>query len=52
MSLRKRLAKLFLFAVLEMGALCGVPISPEQIEKVMRMSKSQAVAVIRESEEE
>jgi len=35
MSLRKTLAKVLLFGVLQMGALAGVPMSPEQIEKVM-----------------
>lgn len=35
MSLKKFLGKLFVFAVLELGALAGVPMSPEQIEKLM-----------------
>jgi len=37
MSLRKFLAKVLVFAVLEIGVLCGVPMSPEQIEKLMNV---------------
>ena len=37
MSLRKTLAKLLVFAVLQFGALAGVPMSPEEIEKLMNV---------------
>lgn len=37
MSLRKLLGKVLIFAVLELGSLAGVPMSPEQIEKVMNV---------------
>jgi hypothetical protein len=37
MSLRKTLARLLVFAVLEIGALAGVPMSPEEIEKLMNV---------------
>jgi hypothetical protein len=37
MSLRKRLAKILLFAVLEVGALVGVPMSPRQIEELLNL---------------
>ena len=37
MSLRRTLARLLVFGVLELGALCGVPMSPEQIEKLMNV---------------
>lgn len=37
MSLKRTLARLLVFAVLEVGALCGVPMSPEQIEKLMNV---------------
>jgi hypothetical protein len=37
MSFRKRLAKVLEFAVLQFGALAGVPMSPEQIEKLMNV---------------
>lgn len=37
MSLKKSLAKLLVFAVLEMGAVCGVPMTPEQIKDILQM---------------
>ncbi|HYC88903.1 MAG TPA: hypothetical protein VEO54_06810 [Thermoanaerobaculia bacterium] len=37
MSLRKLLGKILIFGILELGALAGVPMSPEQIEKVMNV---------------
>ena len=37
MSLRLRLAKILLFAVLEVGAVFGVPISPKQIEELLNL---------------
>jgi ribosomal protein L19E len=48
MSVRKALARLLIFSVLEFGALCGVPMSPEQIEKVMNvMTRTKIVHVIK-----
>jgi hypothetical protein len=35
MSLRKSLGKLLVFCVLELGAVCGVPMTPDEIKKVM-----------------
>jgi hypothetical protein len=37
MSLKKSLGKMVIFAVLELGALAGVPMSPEEIEKLMNV---------------
>ena len=37
MSLRKALAKALIFGILQFGALAGVPMTPEQIEKVMNI---------------
>jgi hypothetical protein len=46
--MRKLLGKLLLFGVLEMGALCGVPMSPDQIEKLMEvMTRVKVVHVIK-----
>lgn len=48
MSFRKTLARLLIFAVLEIGALAGVPMSPEQIEKLMNvMHRTKIVHVIK-----
>jgi hypothetical protein len=45
--MRKLLAKLLVFAVLEMGALCGVPVSPEEIERLMNvMHRTQIVQMV------
>lgn len=47
-SLRKLLGKIFVFVVLEMGALAGVPVSPEEIEKLMNvMTRTKVVHVLR-----
>jgi hypothetical protein len=47
MSLKKLLGKVLLFAVLEAGALMGVPMNPKQIEEVMEvMNRVQVVRVI------
>ena len=35
MSLKKSLSKFLVFAVLEIGALCGVPMTPKQIEELL-----------------
>ncbi len=47
MKLRSMLGKVFILGVLEVGALCGVPIRPEQIEQVMKLSESAIVVVVR-----
>jgi hypothetical protein len=36
-ALRKSLARLFLCAVLEVGAIGGVPMTPEKIQEVLQM---------------
>lgn len=51
MSFRKTLARLLIFGVLEIGALAGVPMSPEQIEKLMNvMHRTKVVHVIKKDE--
>jgi hypothetical protein len=48
MSLRRILGKLLIYGILEMGALAGVPMSPEQIEKIMQvMNRIKVVHVIK-----
>jgi hypothetical protein len=37
MSLRLRLAKLLLFGVLEIGAVMGVPMTPQKIEELLNI---------------
>lgn len=39
MSLKKILGKVFVYLVLEMGALSGAPIRQEEIEQLMKMSE-------------
>ena len=47
--MRKLLGKLLFFAVLEMGALAGVPMSPEEIERLMEvMNRAEVVQVMEE----
>ena len=37
MSLRLRLAKLLLFGVLQIGAVMGVPMTPQKIEELLNI---------------
>ena len=47
MSLKKLLGKVLLFAFLEVGALSGVPMTPQQIEELMEvMNRVQVVRVV------
>ena len=47
MSLKKTLGKVLLFAFLQVGALSGVPMSPQQIEELMEvMNRVQVVQVV------
>ncbi|MCU1231201.1 MAG: hypothetical protein JWO97_4085 [Acidobacteria bacterium] len=50
MSLKKTLGKAMLLGCLEIGALCGVPVRPEEIEAVMKMSQPKVVQVVRNDE--
>jgi hypothetical protein len=51
MSLRNCLGKVLLLSVLELGALCGAPIRPEQIEEIMKMSSQPAVTHVIRNED-
>ena len=45
---RNLLAKIFLYAMLEFGALVGVPIRPDEIETLTRlMNSTQVVQVVK-----
>ena len=51
MSFRKALAKALVFAILQFGALAGVPMSPEQIEKLMNiMHRTRIEHVVKKSD--
>jgi hypothetical protein len=52
MSLSKKtLRMLFVFGVLELGAICGVPASPEKIEELMNVhQRVEAVEVLRKED--
>jgi hypothetical protein len=48
---KNRLAKIFLFVALELGALAGVPMRPDQIEALLRtMNGQQLVHVVRDDQ--
>ena len=49
--MRRLLAKLLFFSVLEIGALCGVPMSPQQIERLMEVMNRTEIVQIMEKEE-
>src|SRR5207237_9803201 len=48
--MRKLLAKLLLFSALEIGALCGVPMSPQQIESLMEVMNRTEIMLMIERE--
>ena len=48
MSLKKRLGTAAIYLVLEIGALCGVPFRPDQIEQLMKVADTKIVQVTRE----
>lgn len=45
MSLRKWLGFGFLYLVLEVGAVCGIPMSPDEIERLLSMNRPAVVQV-------
>ena len=47
---RRWLAKLMLFAVLEVGALAGVPIRPDQIEELARLMNQTVATTVKRRE--
>jgi hypothetical protein len=51
-SLKKILGKLLLFGMLEIGALAGVPMTPEDIEKIMNVMHSTKVVQIKKNEDD
>ena len=52
MSLRKILGKVLLFGMLEVGALAGAPITPEDIEKIMNVMHSTKVVQVQNNEDD
>jgi hypothetical protein len=51
-SLRKLLAKILVLGTLEMGALCGLPMSPHEIESLMEvMTRVKVVQVVKKERE-
>lgn len=52
MSLRLRLRTVFLLAVLELGAISGVPMPPEKIRALMDAINRQKLAHTRPSEQQ
>jgi hypothetical protein len=50
MSLKKRLGKVLLYVVLEAGALCGVPVRPDEIEELMNRNLVAATQVVRKED--
>ena len=53
MSIRKLLGKLLVFSVLQLGAMTGAAITPEEIEKIMQvMHRTKVVHVMKNEESE
>lgn len=49
MSLRKMLGKIFLFVMLEVGALSGM-MTPQEIEKLMKVMNAQKIVQMQRNE--
>ncbi len=52
MSLRKKLGKLLLCVFLEAAALSGARMTPEEIEKLMQMSDTQVMFVVKKDDKD
>ena len=51
MALKHSLAKVLIFAVLNFGAMVGVPIDPEEIEKLMNvMNQTRIESVVKKDD--
>lgn len=51
MSLRKLLGRILIFGMLELGALAGVPMTPEDIEKIMNvMHRTKVVKIVKQDD--
>jgi hypothetical protein len=50
MSLRELLAKALVYLVLEIGALGGVPIRPDEVERLMKIQECGVTQVMRNEE--
>lgn len=50
MSLKKCLGKALIYLFLELGALMGVPVRPDEIEQLMKISDQKLAYVIRNEE--
>jgi hypothetical protein len=52
MSLRKALGRIFLAALLQFGALAGMKMTPEEIEKIMNvMHRTKVVHILKQDDE-
>jgi len=51
MSLKNCLGKVLLLSFLEVGALCGAPVRPEEIEEIMKMSSQPVVTYVVRNED-
>lgn len=47
---KKSVKTLLLCMTLEVGALCGVPVRPEELERALKLNQNSVVMVMRERE--
>ena len=52
MPLKRWLGNVLVYVVLELGALYGVPMRPDQIEQYMKIQETQAVQIVRDEEDD
>ncbi len=51
LSPKKWLGRALLYVVLELGALCGVPMRPEQIENLLKQNERAAVTDVKRNDD-
>lgn len=51
MSPKKWLARALLYVILELGALCGVPIRPDQIENLLKLNERAAATDVKRNDD-
>ena len=46
MSFKRTLARLLIFGILNIGAVCGLPMTPEHIERIMNVMNRVAPGIL------
>jgi hypothetical protein len=50
-SLKKWLGRALIYVILELGALCGIPMRPDEIEKLLKVHERGAVTHVKRNDD-